>query len=109
MTGQLAANCVLRRYTERTVDLDLSPEHEQLLTPSTRARLESALGDYLGRPIRLRVTVADRQGGESPAERNAREESERIERASRDIRTVPDYQDLLERFEGNTRSIQPPD
>ena len=109
VTGQLAANCVVRRHTEKTVDLDLSPEQEQLLTPGTRAKLESALGDYLGRPIRLRVAVSDRQGGESPAERNAREESERIERASRDIRTVPDYQDLLERFEGNTRSIQPPD
>ena len=109
VTGQLAANCVVRRYTDETVDLDLSPEREQLLTPGTRARLESALGDYLGRPIRLRVAVSDRQGGESPAERDAREESERIERASRDIRTVPDYQDLLERFEGNTRSIQPPD
>ena len=109
VTGQLAANCVVRRYTDETVDLDLSPEHEQLLTPGTRARFESALGDYLGRPIRLRVAVSDRQGGESPAERDAREESERIERASRDIRTVPDYQDLLERFEGNTRSIQPPD
>ena len=109
VTGQLAANCVVRRHTEKTVDLDLSPEQEQLLTPGTQARLESALGDYLGRAIRLRVAVSDRQGGESPAERNAREESERIERASQDIRTVPDYQDLLERFEGNTRSIQPPD
>ncbi len=108
VTGQLAANCVVRRYTEKTVDLGLNPEHAQLLTPGTRAKLESALGDYLGRPIRLRVDIAPREQ-ESPAERDARDEDERVERASRDLRDVPDYQDLLARFEGNTRSIQPPD
>jgi hypothetical protein len=83
-----------------------------LLTDGTHAKLEAALGDYLGRPIRLRVEIAPREGegeGESPAERGAREESERIERASRELHEVPDYQDLLSRFEGNTRSIQPPD
>ena len=108
MTGQLAANCIVRDHTEKTVDLGLNPEHAQLLTPGTRARLESALGDYLGRPIRLRVDIAPRES-ESPAERDARRESERIERASREIREVPDYQVLLARFEGNTRSIHPPD
>ena len=108
VTGQLAANCVLRRHTEKTVDLGLSPEHAQLLTPGTRAKFESALGDYLGRPVRLRVEIAPRES-ESPAEHDARRESERVERASREIRDVPDYQDLLARFEGNTRSIHPPD
>ena len=108
VTGQLAANCIVRGHTEKTVDLGLSPEHAQLLTPGTRTRLESALGDYLGRPIRLRVDIAPRES-ESPAEGDARRESERIERASREIREVPDYQDLLARFEGNTRSIHPPD
>ena len=108
VTGQLAANCIVRSHTEKTVNLGLNPEHAQLLTPGTRARLESALGDYFGRPIRLRVDIAPRES-ESPAERDARRESERIERASREIREVPDYQDLLARFEGNTRSIHPPD
>ena len=108
ITGQLAANCVVRGHTESTIDLVLSPEREQLLTSGTRAKLESALGDYFGRSIRLRIDVA-RPSEESPAERDAREESERVERASRELREVPDYQDLLTRFEGNTRSIQPPD
>ena len=108
LTGQLAANCVVRRYTENTVDLGLNAEQAQLLTPGARAKLESALGDYLGRPIRLRVDITPRER-ESPAERDARDKDERVERASRDLRDVPDYQDLLARFEGNTRSIQPPD
>ena len=108
IAGQLAANCVVRGHTESTVDLVLSPERGQLLTSGTRAKLESALGDYFGRSIRLRIDVA-RPSEESPAERDAREESERVERASRELREVPDYQDLLTRFEGNTRSIQPPD
>ena len=105
---QLAANCTVRRHSDGAVDLDLSPEHEQLLNPGTRARLESALTEYLGGPIRLRVNVGDRED-ESPAERDCREEQERIEQASRDLDAVPDYQDLLERFEGNTTSILPPD
>ena len=110
VTGQLAANCVVRGHTGTTVELGLNPEHAQLLTDGTRAKLEAALGDFLGRPIRLRVEIASREGEvESPAERDARESVERIERASRELREVPDYQDLLSRFEGSTRSIHPPD
>ena len=58
--------------------------------------------------MRLRVNVGDRED-ESPAERDQREKKERIEQASRDLDAVPDYQDLLERFEGNTTSVLPPD
>ena len=108
VTGQLAANCVVRGYTETTVDLGLSPEHAQLLTAGTQAKLESALRDYFGRPMRLRVDIAPRSE-ESPADRGAREEKERVERASRELREVPDYQDLLTRFEGEPRSVHPPD
>ncbi len=110
VTGQLAANCVVRGHTGTTVELGLNPEHAQLLTDGTRTKLEAALGDFLGRPIRLRVEIVSRGGEmESPAERDARESDERVERASRELREVPDYQDLLSRFEGSTRSIQPPD
>ena len=110
VTGQLAANCVVRGHTGTTVELGLNPEHEQLLTAGTRAKLQDALGDFLGRPIRLRVEIASREGEvESPAERDARESDERVERASRELEEVPDYQDLLSRFEGSTRSIHPPD
>ena len=110
VTGQLAANCVVHGHTGTTVELGLNPEHAQLLTDGTRTKLEAALGDFLGRTIRLRVEIASRGGEvESPAERDARESDERVERASRELREVPDYQDLLSRFEGSTRSIQPPD
>ena len=110
VTGQLAANCVVRAHTGTTLELGLNPEHAQLLTDGTRAKLEAALGDFLGRQVRLRVEIASREGEvESPAERDARESDERVERASRELREVPDYQDLLSRFEGSTRSIHPPD
>ena len=108
IAGQLAANCVVRRYTETSIDLDLSPGQEQLLTSAAKARLESGLAGLFGRAMRVRVSVADPKG-ESPAERASREHDERTERASRELRDVPDYQDLLERFEGSTRSIHPPD
>ena len=108
ITGQLAANCVVRRFAEESIELDLSPEQEQLLSPATKDRLESALAGHFGRPMKVRVAVARRQE-ESPAEREARERNERVERASRELREVPDYQDLLTRFEGSTRSIHPPD
>ena len=107
---QLAANCVVRRDTGATVDLALGPEHEQLLSPGTRGRLESALAAYLGRSIRLRVQIGDREQ-ESPAQIDRREEQARIEKASQDLNEVPDYRDLIELMDGTTRpgSIQPPD
>ena len=108
MARLLASNCVLRRHSEGTIDLDLGREHEQLLNAGTRGRLEAALGDYLGRSIRLRVEVTAHRG-ETPAERAAREEGDRIERATRELEADPVYRDLLERFEASPRSIQPPD
>ena len=108
VAGQLARNCVVGRHSGDEVVLELRPEQRQLLNPGTRDALQAALRDHLGRPIRLRVTVTDREG-ESPAERCVREEDERVGRAAAELRTVPDYQDLLARFEGNVRSIRPPD
>ena len=108
VAGQLARNCVVGRHSGDHVVLELRPEHAQLLNPGTRDALEESLRGYFGRSIRLRVTVADREG-ESPAERSEREKDERIRRTAAELRTVPDYQDLLARFEGNIRSIQPPD
>ena len=105
---ELATNCVVIRETGETVELALSPEHAPLLNPATRERLERALSDDLGRPIRLKVEVGARTR-ESPAERDRREERERIEQASRELHRVPDFQDLLERFEGKPRSILPPE
>ena len=108
VTGQLARNCTVGRHSGGDVVLELRPEHAQLLNSGTRDALKAALSDYLGHPIRLRVAVADRKG-ESPAEQNEREENERVRRAAAELRAVPDYQDLLARFEGNVRSIRPPD
>ena len=110
VAGQLASNCIVRRHAGDLVELTLGVGHAQLLNSGTRDALEAALRVHLGRPVRLRVTVGDRRNeSESPAERLAREERERIERTAADLRAVPDYQDLLARFEGSTRSIHPPD
>ena len=100
IAGQLAANCVVRECSEKVVRLQLSPGHAQLLNEGTRDTLESALRGYLGRPIRLRVSVTDRER-ESPAERSAREEREGIERAALALRELPDVRFLFERMGGS--------
>lgn len=57
LTHALAANCVLEKSTDETIELTLSTTHESMLTTKLTARIEEALRRYFNRPITLKISL----------------------------------------------------
>ncbi len=85
MARQLADHCDLARSTPGRMELVLREDKAHLHTDRIRARLESALADHLGAPLKLRITVGSppratpadvRQANETRRMREARESIE---------------------------------
>ncbi len=53
---QLACNCLLDSVDAHSCALTIDPDHENLISPKTQQKLERALQDYFGRPLKLRIT-----------------------------------------------------
>ncbi len=57
MAQQLAKHCVLESAAQDMVVLRLSQEHKHLQTRMAAENLQSALGDYFGRPVKLSIIL----------------------------------------------------
>ncbi len=110
MAQQLAINCVWREETEDAVRLALDPQYKHLLSERNRGRLEEALRNHLGKPIRLEVECTEVEG-ESPARIRQRREAERQRAAERAIAEDSNVQKMVELFDAHVPpdSIRPAD
>ncbi|MEM1438453.1 MAG: DNA polymerase III subunit gamma/tau [Pseudomonadota bacterium] len=79
----LAANCAFTGREDGLVRLSLDRRSESMLKPERVAELESALSDYLGDAITVRVEIDGQAAGETPTQRVAREAAE-AQAATRD-------------------------
>lgn len=79
----LAANCAFAAREAALVRLSLDRRSESMLKPERVAELESALSDYLGDAITVRVEIDGQAAGETPTQRVAREAAE-AQAATRD-------------------------
>jgi len=57
MSQQLAKHCVFEKIDEQRVVLRLADEHKHLQTRMATENLQSALGHYFGKPIRLNIVL----------------------------------------------------
>ncbi len=96
-TRQLAANCELVGRDENTVHLRLDTNHEHLRTKRQEAQLESALRDYFGSHLKLRLDVGEPQG-ETPAELERRVSSKKMQEARDSLDKDPNVRALKETF-----------
>jgi len=99
---QLVNQCVLEELADDHVRLALGPAGAPLLTREREAALAKALGEYLGRPVKLTVDVKEAEG-ETPAAREARLTAERQARAEERIASDPNVQSILETFDARVR------
>ena len=76
MAAQLADNCVFGAWDGSLLSLRLDPACSGLLGSLAERRLQDAVSDKLGRPLRLELTV-DAAATETPAQRGAREKQAR--------------------------------
>ncbi|NOX75738.1 MAG: DNA polymerase III subunit gamma/tau [Gammaproteobacteria bacterium] len=111
MLQQLAANCALTEQDSDRFQLTLSSSHKYLLNKSREAGLSKALGQHLGRNVRLSITLenATNAVNTTPAERQQKRSDARQSQAESAISNDATVQAILKAFDGQVKpgSVQP--
>jgi DNA polymerase-3 subunit gamma/tau len=94
---ELASNCAWTGMQGDQVSLMLPPSHEQLRSAKSVERLREALSGYLGREVRVTVTVGA-PSEETPAQARARRAAERQTQAEAAIANDRVAKGLIEQF-----------
>ena len=97
MAAQLAENCVFGAWDGSRLSLRLDPACSGLLGSLAERRLQDAVSDKLGRPVRLELTV-DAAATETPAQRGAREKQARQVAIEDDVARDPLVLAMQENF-----------
>jgi DNA polymerase-3 subunit gamma/tau len=99
----LAANCLLASRSDTHVSLTLDPEHEHLNTPSQREKLGAAFSELLGQAATLSIEVVAGEG-ETPAQRDLRQEAAQKSAAIASLEDDPNVQAFKEMFGATVQS-----
>ncbi len=98
MTRELANNCVLRKIDDKTCQLLLDAEHQQLQSNKTRGNLQQALRKYTGKPLKLSIQI-EKSLGETPARRIDQDREDRQRAAVEAITNDENIQALQDNFD----------
>lgn len=105
---ELAQNCELRHLRENECALRLSPANAHLQMKPSQDKLQSALSEYFGRPMQVRIELAQNQT-ETPAAVAGRQRQERAEQASSAIEQDSFVRDVIDTLDASVleSSIKP--
>ena len=107
MAQQLAVNSVMTGREENVIKLSLSQQHATLRSAAMEQRLQEALQNYFGEPVKLAFTIGEVQ--ETPAHLQQRAADQRQQAAVEAINNDPNVQRIREAFNAEviTESIRP--
>ena len=108
LARELAQHCELRELNEGDCLLRLAPAHAHLQMKPSPDKLEAALSDYLGRPLKLRIEL-EKIEVDTPAATAGRERQDRQNRAIASIEQDSFVRDAIESFDASLvdTSIRP--
>ncbi|MET1077778.1 MAG: DNA polymerase III subunit gamma/tau [Pseudomonas sp.] len=108
MTGSIAANCTLVARDGDVWRLHLDPAQSALFNPTQQQRLNDALNQYHGRPLKLDIELRKPEQ-ETPAQAASRYRQERQRQAEAAIQADPLVQQMVQQFAAVVRdgSIEP--
>ncbi|MEQ1557643.1 MAG: DNA polymerase III subunit gamma/tau [Methyloglobulus sp.] len=98
LTKQLANNCVLKLIDNEVCQLLLDASHQQLHTPTREKKLQQALQNYRGTPLKLTIKIEQAQL-ETPAVQFAKDQENRQQAAVDAINSDTNIQALKEHFD----------
>ncbi len=98
LTRELANNCMLEHIDDEACRLQLDASHQQLLTPSREKKLQQALQDYRGSPLRLSIKI-EQEELETPAVQMAKDKENRQQAAVDAINSDANVEALKEYFD----------
>ena len=110
LVKELASNTVFRRHQQGVLELGLKPGNAHLSRKILADKLESAVSDYLGTTVQLRVVAAE-VIGDTPADESKKASEERREAALHAIENDPNVVALRDAFDAviDQDSIRPVD
>jgi DNA polymerase III subunit gamma/tau len=108
MPKMLAQHCEVKYFTPDEIELCVPETHRHLLDKSYQDRLQAALREHLGKPVRLKFSVGVITGL-TPAELENREKQTRQSQAIAAIESDPFVRELVENFDAKliVSSIKP--
>ena len=98
LTRELAHNCVLENIDDKVCTLILDPGHKQLSSSRTEEKLEKALQDYRGSPLKL-VIKAKKTILDTPAVQLTKEREDKQQAAVEAINSDHNIQALKDHFD----------
>ena len=107
MARMLGDNCEFQSLQGDNVELVVPEAHRHLLEKPYTEKLQSALGDYFGRKLRLRISTGG--SGKTPAEIETQERRGKLAKAIESIDADPFVRELVENFDARVKdtSIKP--
>jgi DNA polymerase-3 subunit gamma/tau len=108
LTRMLAQYCEVKNFSEDEIEFCVPELHKHLLDKTYQDRLQAAVREYLGKPVRLKFSVGI-VTGMSPAEQENREKQEKQSQAIAAIESDPSVRELVENFDAKliVSSIKP--
>ncbi|MCC2682340.1 MAG: polymerase tau subunit [Nitrosospira multiformis] len=108
LTRMLAQYCEVKSFSEDEIEFCIPELHKHLLDKTYQDRLQAAVREYLGKPVRLKFSVGI-VNGMSPAEQENREKQEKQSQAIAAIESDPFVRELVENFDAKliVSSIKP--
>lgn len=97
---QFAENCKVLGHDGQTLRLALPRALEVLYTQAVRKEIEQALSAAVARPVRIAVEIVA-EVEDTPAHRQARQQQERQDQASRDFAAHPGVQTAMAAFDAD--------
>ena len=97
LARELAQNCELRQLADGQCLLRLSPKQTHLQMRPNPDRLQQALADYLGRPVQLRIELAENEV-DTPATTAGKQRQELQDRAENAIAQDVFVRDVIDSF-----------
>ena len=97
-TKELANNCVLEHIDDETCKLRLDASHQQLLTANRKNKLQQALQDYRGAPLKLVIDL-EQEKIVTPAVQSVMDKEERQQAAVDAINSDANILALKEHFD----------
>ena len=108
MLKQFAMNCSLLSFEQDKYQVAIDPSFENLLNKERIQQLQTALTEYLGKPVQLDIQVKQ-VDVETPAMQARREEQARLDAAQQSLQSDNNVKKIMDTFGAsiNPDSIQP--
>ena len=109
LAGQLIQNSIFIEHIADRVLLEIPKKSEAIRNEKSQQRVEEALGQFLGAPIKLSIQVSQETVLDTPAHRAEQRVEQARAEAVEVIQQDADFQSLLKTFEGSVvdGSIEP--